>query len=153
MILYGRKAFDVFQKTAFLLFLVFIFSSSSTTISVNAENKHEQLPINSKSSQNNEYILEIASPLSSFIQDNLENHNIVHVRYTYDTDILTGAAVEFKNYKVARQLIEHPDVLNAWPIHHRVGLHAPVPELVNTNQQEDDNNASTTTFFVPQDKV
>lgn len=148
MILYSRKAVGVFHQLEFLLFLVFLCSCSSTIISVNAEHKYEQQPVNS---QNNEYILEIALPLSSFIQDNLANHNIVHVRYTYDTDILSGAAVQFKNYKVARQLIDHPDVLNAWPIHHRIGLHAPVPELSFNNKEDD--HGSKATFFVPQDKV
>jgi hypothetical protein len=140
-----RRTLRVFHSAVFLLFLIYF--AGSTGISVNAEFKHEQQPIGA---QNNEYILEIASPLSTFIQDNLENRNIAHVRYTYDTDILTGAAVEFKNYKIARQLIDHPDVLNAWPIHHRVGLHAPVPEFSNVHKDKD---TSSTYFFVPQDKV
>lgn len=90
-----------------------------------------------------EYILELSSPLDTHSFINSNKHSIQHVRYVFDSDLFYGTAVQFKNTKVANQLIKTNTIINAWPIHHKVRTHAPI-----TRKDTDD----TTTTFYPQNK-
>ncbi|KAK4519117.1 uncharacterized protein ATC70_009348 [Mucor velutinosus] len=125
-----------------MLFLVTIICGTTATI-VNAE----------KLEQRNEYILEFNSidETTAFTQQHTNN---VHVRYTYDSELLAGAAVEFKDDTIAEKLLKHPNIKRSWPIHHRAHLHAPVPDFQNSdsdsNEAQVSENDTTVTTFAPQ---
>lgn len=128
-----------------MLFLVTIICGTTTAI-VNAE----------KLEQKNEYILEFNSinDTTAFTQQHTSSMN---VRYTYNSELLTGTAVEFKDDKIAEKLLKHPNIKRSWPIHHRAHLHAPVPDFQNSdndsNEAQVSENDTTVTTFAPQKAV
>lgn len=96
--------------------------------------------------QQHEYIIEFNSTAqtSLFLEKNKDA--ISKVRNTYNSDIFTGAAVEFKNEKVAKNLVsQYKDIVKVWPIHHRIRQHAPF--------KNDNDDSNDETNFVPQNKV
>ncbi|GAN06055.1 subtilisin-like serine protease PR1C [Mucor ambiguus] len=125
-----------------MLFLAAIVCGTTTAI-VNAE----------KLEQKNEYILEFNSmdDTTAFTQEHTKS---IHVRYTYNSELLTGTAVEFKDDAVAEKLLKHPNIKRSWPIHHRAHLHAPVPDFQNSdsdsNEAQVSENDTTVTTFAPQ---
>ncbi|CAO0800256.1 unnamed protein product [Mucor circinelloides] len=122
-----------------LLLLVTLLCGKATAI-VNAE-------------QENEYILEFNTmdETTAFTQ---QYANDLHVRYTYNSELLTGTAVEFKEGAMAEKLLKHPHIKRSWPIHHRAHLHAPVPDFQNSesdsNEAQVSENDTTVTTFAPQ---
>lgn len=125
-----------------LLLLVTLLCGKATAI-VNAE-------------QENEYILEFNTmdETTAFTQ---QYANDLHVRYTYNSELLTGTAVEFKEGAMAEKLLKHPHIKRSWPIHHRAHLHAPVPDFQNSesdsNEAQVSENDTTVTTFAPQKAV
>jgi hypothetical protein len=100
-----------------------------------------------------EYIIEFSSTAQTNLFIKNHQNDIVKVRYRYDSDILTGAAVEFTNEKVAKSLVfHHSDIIKAWPIHHRIRQQAPMKKFKNEDNLEDENNGNVATF-VPQNNV
>ncbi|KAI8968935.1 peptidase S8/S53 domain-containing protein [Mycotypha africana] len=120
------------------------------------QHKHQRQQYDLRTSN---YIVELAeSPASAlFLRENLQNQNIRRIRYTYDIDIFKGSAIEFKNDKVARQLInDHPQVLNAWPIrhHNQAAVSGSTDYKHHKNKNEEAgmiaNETSVTPRFFPQ---
>jgi hypothetical protein len=104
----------------------------------------------------NGYIIEFSTENERTLFLNENQGNIMRLRYHFDSDILTGLAVEFKSDKVAKQLLRNPEIINSWPIHHHVRQHAPInfdnilDQVTNVTENTDD---VKTTRFNPQNKV
>lgn len=95
-----------------------------------------------------QYILEFTSAKETSLF--LTNHkdSIIKIRYLYDSDVLTGTAIDFRNKKVAKQIIDdNPSIVNVWPIHHRIRQQAPALDFKNNESN------SNSVPFVPQNKV
>jgi 7-cyano-7-deazaguanine synthase in queuosine biosynthesis len=95
-----------------------------------------------------EYIIEFSTVEQStlFLKENEEY--IQNVRYNFDSDILIGTAIEFKEDTVAKRiLVEYPSITRYWPIQHHIRQQAPIP------QHHHDNHAVVPNFFVPQNNV
>ncbi|EIE87576.1 hypothetical protein RO3G_12287 [Rhizopus delemar RA 99-880] len=88
-------------------------------------------------SAENEYILELSTPASTFQVD-----NNVKIRYVYDSDIFNGVSVEFKSNQDAQQFFidKRSSILKSWPIIH------------HTNPKHNNKHNKPSTFFVPEDK-
>lgn len=89
-------------------------------------------------SAENEYILELSTPASTFQAD-----NNVKIRYVYDSDIFNGVSVEFKSNQDAQQFFtdKRSSILKSWPIIHHI------------NPKHNNKHNKPSTFFVPEDKV
>jgi hypothetical protein len=97
----------------------------------------------------NEYILEFSTEQQR--NSLLNNHNqFLQVRYQYDSDLFTGAAVNFESEHMARKLLNHPHIIKSWPIQQYSRQHAPMDFR---DPQELDDSEPDTVHFVPQDKV
>lgn len=107
-----------------------------------------------------EHIVEFSSvrQTETFLHEN--KHHIERVRYTYDSDILKGAAVEFVNERIAKRiLLQYPDIVHHWPIHNRIRQQAPISRSKsfenngNSSLVEDEVDDDVVTTFVPQNNV
>lgn len=105
-----------------------------------------------------EFIVEFSTVEQTqlFLKEN--ENDIKKVRYTYDTDILIGTAVEFNDHQVAKSILFHyPDIIQYWPIHHRIKQQAPIPSSFNNNDNnnhaDEDGDDVVVTNFVPQKNV
>ncbi|KAI9478540.1 MAG: peptidase S8/S53 domain-containing protein [Benjaminiella poitrasii] len=95
-----------------------------------------------KASQHAGYIVEFnsLSKVSSFIDKNVNQG--MTVRYTYDSDLFMGIAVDFEDPKLAKRVIDSDSsILRSWSIHNRVNMHAPIPRRRDLK-----------TSFIPQNK-
>jgi hypothetical protein len=93
-----------------------------------------------------QYILEFTSAKETNLFLTNYKHAITKIRYLYDSDILTGTAIDFQTQKVAKQIIDDdPSIVNFWPIHHRIRQQAPAVDFKNSE--------SSSIPFVPQNKV
>ncbi|CAO3633996.1 unnamed protein product [Mucor hiemalis] len=104
-----------------------------------------------------EHIVEFSSvrQTETFLHEN--KHHFERVRYTYDSDILKGAAVEFVNERIAKRiLLQYPDIVHHWPIHNRIRQQAPISRSKsfenngNSSLVEDEVDDDVVTTFVPQ---
>ncbi|KAI8881080.1 subtilisin-like protein [Backusella circina FSU 941] len=77
------------------------------------------------------------------------HHPSIRVRYHYDSDVFTGAAVNFESEQTARKLLNHPYIIQSWPIQHYVRQHAPIDFR---DPQELDDSEPDAIHFVPQNK-
>lgn len=108
-----------------------------------------------------EHIVEFSSvqQTETFLYEN--KHHIEKVRYTYDSDLLKGAAVEFVNESIAKRiLLQYPDIVQHWPIHNRIRQQAPITRRSksfenngNSSLVEDELDDDVVTTFVPQRNV
>ncbi|KAI8997763.1 peptidase S8/S53 domain-containing protein [Pilobolus umbonatus] len=90
-------------------------------------------------SAHHSYILEFSVLPTSF--------NAMRIRYTFDSDIFQGMAVDFESQDIAEQAIKHPDIIHAWPIHHRMGLQAHM-----NGYRYHENSKDSGSFFIPENK-
>lgn len=117
MIFLLPKNHDTTYRKTIIVFLFLVFTSifcTTTYAETTADSQHE-------------YILEFPSNIETKLFIKNHKNDIQKVRYTYDSDILTGTAVEFINERVAKTIVStYPGIVRAWPIHHRIRQQAPI---------------------------
>ncbi|KAI9494879.1 peptidase S8/S53 domain-containing protein [Zychaea mexicana] len=108
--------------TSLLLPLLLVLWCSSTITTSTATQQQQQQQQQRRNGRNG-YIVELLRPPSEstfFDSGDGDQHspNRKVVRYTYDSDLLYGASVEFDDSASAKAALAHPDIINAWPITH-----------------------------------
>ncbi|GAA5802620.1 hypothetical protein HPULCUR_008092 [Helicostylum pulchrum] len=99
-----------------------------------------------------QYILEFTSAKETNLFLTNYKDAITKTRYLYDSDVLTGTAIDFQNEKVAKQIIDDDQsIVNVWPIHHRIRQQAPTTTPIDFKNNES-SSSSNSVPFVPQNK-
>ncbi|KAI8091745.1 peptidase S8/S53 domain-containing protein [Thamnidium elegans] len=94
-----------------------------------------------------QYIIEFTSAKETNLFLTNYKHVITKIRHLYDSDVLTGTAIDFQNEKVAKQIIDDDQsIVHVWPIHHRIRQQAPIIDFKNNESN------SNSVPFVPQNK-